>query len=153
MICLLLSFCGYSQDSGFSFTDSVFTVGATKNVYIDYCCNAHSLLKPQNMPILDSLVSFLKSNEQLVVEIQLHTDIRGTDKFNMTFSAANAEGLKYYLMENGIDTRRFTTKGMGERYPIYKQAYIDKNSNKEIREKLHAINRRTAIVIVGKRTK
>ncbi len=67
-----------------------------------------------------------------------HTDIRGSEAYNLKLSKNRAEAVKYYLVENSnISSHRIMTRGDGQMNLRFKG-----NS-----EKIHAINRRVEVVI------
>jgi len=68
---------------------------------------------------LDALVQILNKYPNTNIEIQGHTDSRGTDEYNMGLSERRAETVKSYLAAQGIDPSRMTTKGFGESAPAY----------------------------------
>ncbi len=68
---------------------------------------------------LNSLVTVLKNYPNTNIEIQGHTDSRGTDDYNMGLSINRATAVRDYLRQNGISALRMTTKGFGESAPAY----------------------------------
>ncbi len=74
-------------------------------------------IKPAGHPILQEVISVLKKNPDLKVEIQGHTDSRGSDAFNQALSEKRAQSVLNYLVNAGIDARRLTAKGYGESKP------------------------------------
>lgn len=61
----------------------------------------------------------LKDYPNTNIEIQGHTDSRGTDDYNMGLSISRATVVRDYLRQNGIAASRMTTKGFGESAPAY----------------------------------
>lgn len=68
---------------------------------------------------LNNLATILKNNPNTNIEIQGHTDSRGTEEYNMGLSLRRANSVKDYLTSQGIDTSRMTVKGYGETAPAY----------------------------------
>jgi len=68
---------------------------------------------------LNNLATILKNNPNTNIEIQGHTDSRGTEEYNMGLSLRRANAVKDYLTSQGIDTTRMTVKGYGETAPAY----------------------------------
>ncbi|MEO6820651.1 MAG: OmpA family protein [Ginsengibacter sp.] len=68
---------------------------------------------------LDKLVAVLNKYPNTNIEIQGHTDSRGTDEYNMGLSERRASAVADYLKANGIIASRITTKGFGESAPAY----------------------------------
>ncbi len=100
---------------------------------IEYDLNSANL-RPGSKVRLDSLVEFLDLNNNLVVEINSHTDVRGNDMYNMRLSEARAKSVVDYLIQNGIEKERLVPKGYGETMPLV----IDAKTEEE-----HQKNRRT----------
>jgi outer membrane protein OmpA-like peptidoglycan-associated protein len=68
---------------------------------------------------LNSLITVLNNYPNTNIEIQGHTDSRGTDDYNMGLSVRRATAVRDYLRQNGIIASRMTTKGFGESAPAY----------------------------------
>lgn len=68
---------------------------------------------------LNSLITVLNKYPNTNIEIQGHTDSRGTDDYNMGLSVRRATAVRDYLRQNGIIASRMTTKGFGESAPAY----------------------------------
>ena len=63
---------------------------------------------------LDKLVIWLRENPDMKIEVNAHTDIRGTEKYNQKLSDKRANQTVTYLTDRGIDPRRISGKGFGE---------------------------------------
>ena len=68
---------------------------------------------------LNKLVNVLNKYPNTNIEIQGHTDSRGTDEYNMGLSQRRADAVENYLQSQGIATSRMTTKAFGESAPAY----------------------------------
>ena len=68
---------------------------------------------------LNSLITVLNNYPNTNIEIQGHTDSRGTDDYNMGLSVRRATAVRDYLRQNGIVASRMTTKGFGESAAAY----------------------------------
>jgi outer membrane protein OmpA-like peptidoglycan-associated protein len=66
---------------------------------------------------LDKLVTVLTANPDTNIEIQGHTDDKGSDTYNMTLSEKRAKAVSDHLVSKAIATNRITTKGFGESVP------------------------------------
>lgn len=125
-------------------------------------------LRPESKEILDKLYDFLNINSNLVVEINSHTDNRGSDSYNMNLSKRRAQSCVDYLISKGIPKERLTAKGYGESQPNYLKGangkpvigndgkriyltkeYIDAEPSEEVQEEYHQRNRRTSFKVVG----
>ncbi len=94
-----------------------------------------STLRPASKKILDDLADFLTLNNNLTVEINSHTDERGSDKYNMKLSQERAKSCVDYLISKGIASERLLPQGYGES----KLLIIHATTEEE-----HQKNRRTA---------
>jgi OOP family OmpA-OmpF porin len=87
---------------------------------------------------LEELVSALKDNPDLRLQLVGHTDNVGSDKFNLRLSLSRAQAFKDYVVQHGIDASRITVDGKGMREPL--------NSNGTPEER--AMNRRVEMTIL-----
>ena len=69
-------------------------------------------------PVLDQFAQSLRNNPATEVRIVGHTDSSGSDAVNNPLSVDRAASTRSYLASRGVDSRRITIDGMGERYPI-----------------------------------
>ena len=77
-----------------------------------------STLKPQSMGTISQMVTLLKDNPSLKLEIGGHTDTDGDAAKNLTLSQARADAVKKIITDAGIDAARLTTKGYGATKPM-----------------------------------
>ncbi|MFW5921177.1 MAG: OmpA family protein [Polyangiales bacterium] len=75
-------------------------------------------IRPVSYPILDTVAQVLKDYPEITLEVQGHTDSRGSDRYNEKLSQKRAEAVRQYLIEQGIDRGRLVAKGYGETRPI-----------------------------------
>ena len=68
---------------------------------------------------LDKLVLVLNSYADTDIELQGHTDSRGSAKYNQNLSERRANAVSGYLTSQGIANDRLTIKGFGETLPKY----------------------------------
>ncbi|MGD2151187.1 MAG: OmpA family protein [Desulfobacterales bacterium] len=74
-------------------------------------------IKSEAYPMLDEAVLILKKNPEIKVEIDGHTDNRGSAAYNMNLSERRAKAVMKYFVDHGIETQRLTTKGFGFTQP------------------------------------
>lgn len=74
-------------------------------------------LRPESMVILDKLYEFLILNDNLVVEINSHTDRVGPDIYNLDLSQRRAKSCVDYLILKGVSMNRLIPVGYGETQP------------------------------------
>jgi len=96
---------------------------------------------------LNFLVDLLDRNENLVIQLEAHTDSRGTNSSNKTLSQRRAETCVKFLLDQGVASERLIPLGLGEDKLIITDAQISKLPQDE-REAAHQINRRTVFKIV-----
>jgi OOP family OmpA-OmpF porin len=72
--------------------------------------NAQTLLNP----VVDALVA----RPSMTVEIDGHTDDRGTLALNQKLSEQRAETVRAYLIDHGVDKSRIAIKGFGKAQPV-----------------------------------
>jgi outer membrane protein OmpA-like peptidoglycan-associated protein len=68
---------------------------------------------------LDKLVTVLNSYPDTNIELQGHTDSKGSESYNQNLSEERAGTVSGYLAGKGIASSRLTTKGFGETAPKY----------------------------------
>ena len=68
--------------------------------------------------VFNNAIKVLKLNPSLTVEIQGHTDSKGSATYNQRLSNERAASVKQHLVNNGISGSRLTTKGFGESKPV-----------------------------------
>ncbi len=67
---------------------------------------------------LKDLLTLLKDNPNIVVEISAHTDFVGSDELNLTLSQKRAQSVVDYLIAAGIKSTWLKSVGYGETKPI-----------------------------------
>lgn len=70
------------------------------------------------MDNLGKLVQILKDYPDTNIEIQGHTDSKGSDDYNMRLSQRRANEVSSYLRTKGVSASRLVTKGYGETAPV-----------------------------------
>ncbi len=74
--------------------------------------------KPGAFAVLDEIVQTLTINSNVKVEIQGHTDNRGSAAYNQTLSEKRAKAVMGYLVSKGISPDRLTAIGYGAAMPM-----------------------------------
>ncbi|SFU42480.1 WD40-like Beta Propeller Repeat [Pustulibacterium marinum] len=97
-------------------------------------------IKPQAARILNVLVDLMKKYPTMEVEIDAHTDSQGTDAYNIKLSKNRAASAVDYLVSQGIERRRLTSEGYGERKPLVA-------CGENCTQVEHAINRRCEFIV------
>ncbi len=124
-------------------------------------------LLPESVASLDTLVSLLKENPTVAIELMAHTDCRGNDADNLILSQKRAQSVADYLISKGIQQARLAAKGYGAKvskivdakvvktYPFLKKGqilsckFIEALKNPDDREVCHQLNRRSEFKVVS----
>ncbi len=115
-------------------------VGAEMDLHNIYYETDSFAILTESEPELQKLVSFLKNNSGLKVEIQGHTDSSGTPESNLELSKLRAKSVVDYLVENGITSSRLQSEGYGDTKPVATNETVEGRR----------LNRRTTIKIIAK---
>ena len=86
----------------------------SENILFDY---GKSDLKPDSRKSLDKFATILDKYPDTNIEIQGHTDSKGSAEYNQGLSEKRAQSANSYLTGKNISSSRITTRGMGENYP------------------------------------
>ena len=86
--------------------------------------DSYSLTDPSKQT-LNQLITVLNKYPETNIEVQGHTDSLGTPEYNQTLSEQRAQSVATYLLGNGINSSRVTTKGYGEYSPKYSNLTAD----------------------------
>ncbi|MBN2519310.1 MAG: OmpA family protein [Bacteroidales bacterium] len=119
-----------------------------ENIHVDSVVVLKNILfefnKDEIQPIsyneLNKLLTLLKNNPELKIDIYGHTDNIGKEKYNQNLSEKRAKAVFNFLIKNGIEESRLTFKGYGSSVPI-------KSNNSEEERKL---NRRVEFKVTEK---
>jgi peptidoglycan-associated lipoprotein len=98
---------------------------------------------------LNFLYQILVDNPTIIIELQAHTDTRGSAASNQKLSQARAQSCVDYLVSKGIDPARMVAKGYGEDKPKITDAQIAKMKTREEQEAAHQKNRRTEFSVLS----
>jgi outer membrane protein OmpA-like peptidoglycan-associated protein len=106
------------KDLEMNFNLQPIEVGATVNLRDVLFEQSKTVLLPQSYSQLDLVVSFLKTNSKVSIELAGHTDNVGNPLKNTKLSQERVNAVKTYLVSKGIDSDRVTGKGYGGSKPI-----------------------------------
>ncbi len=108
-----------------------------KNIFFEW---NSAELQPESFSELNKLLSFMRENPDVRIEVSGHTDNTGSPDYNLKLSLNRAKVVADYLIKNGMDPSRIIARGYGEKQPVAG------NDTEEGR----ALNRRTEFRILGK---
>ena len=85
------------------------------NIFFDF---DKATLKPESFPELTRLLDILEVTPDVHVEIDAHTDNKGTHAYNVSLSKRRAQSVVDWLIEHGIHANRLLARGFAETRPI-----------------------------------
>ena len=112
-----------------------------ENIYYDF--DDDKILEESEEELTD-LLNLLNRYPDLVIELSSHTDVRGSDDYNIDLSNRRAKSAAQWLFARGVDPKRVIPKGYGETRLI--------NHCEEgvpCSDDLHRKNRRTEFKIIA----
>ncbi|MEQ9439521.1 MAG: OmpA family protein [Cyclobacteriaceae bacterium] len=113
------------------------SVVVLKNIFFD---SGKAGIKTESLPELDRIHQLLKTNSNLKIQINGHTDNVGEAAYNQTLSEQRAQAVAKYLQQYGTASEQVLSKGFGETRPLVSND--DEFGGREI-------NRRTEIEIIS----
>jgi outer membrane protein OmpA-like peptidoglycan-associated protein len=112
-----------------------------KNILYDF---NKATLRPESEKALDEIVSVLKTNPGIRIELSSHTDSVGSNSYNMNLSQGRAQSCVDYIISKGISAERLTAKGYGKTRPVAPNSLPNGHDNPSGRE----LNRRTEFTVI-----
>lgn len=73
---------------------------------------------------LNKLVRLMNQNSTMQIQLEGHTDYRGSKKLNMALSQDRVKAVKLYIEGKGINGRRIKTKAFGGTQPLIRESSI-----------------------------
>jgi outer membrane protein OmpA-like peptidoglycan-associated protein len=100
-------------------TSEALKAGKTYNIKdILYGTDSYELTNTTKL-ILKRFAEYLTENASLKIAIQGHTDDLGDDNKNLALSESRAKAVMEYLIEEGVEKERLSSKGFGEKQPKF----------------------------------
>lgn len=93
-------------------------VGEVVTLQNIFFATGESEILQQSYNELMNLKALLTSNPDIHIELRGHTDNLGTMEYNQKLSEARAKAVVDYLVDKGIDRKRFSWVGYGKSKPI-----------------------------------
>lgn len=98
----------------------------------------NSKIDPESYAELDILVSMMRENPTMVIQLEGHTDYVGIANDNLRLSQRRVESVKNYLSSKGIAKNRVKTKAFGGTQPL----------SRDNTPEAHRLNRRVEVRIL-----
>ncbi|MGP8214095.1 MAG: SpaA isopeptide-forming pilin-related protein [Bacteroidia bacterium] len=114
-----------------------------ENIYYDY--QKWDIL-PSAARVLDKVVSVMRNDPGMTIELDAYTDPRGTAEFNLDLSQKRADAAIAYMVARGVNRSRLTGRGFGKSNLVNNCGDPGVNCNEEQLAK----NRRTEFRITRK---
>jgi OmpA-OmpF porin, OOP family len=108
-------------------------VRITEQIHFEY---NRAQIRAESRPILDAVADVLRRNPSIKLEVQGHTDDRGSANYNLDLSQRRAAAVVTYLLSQGVAATRIAPRGYGMERPLVE------NSD----ERTRALNRRVQFV-------
>lgn len=113
-----------------------------RNIYYDF--DKSTLRLDESIEDLRKLRSFLLDNPELTIQINSHTDARGSKNYNVGLSQRRAQSVVDWLTARMIPKSRLVAIGYGENSPVNNCVDGVKCSEEE-----HQLNRRTEFQVIN----
>lgn len=97
-------------------------------------------IKPESFEELDALVDLMKANQDMIIQLEGHTDFRGGRSKNLKLSQERVKQVKNYLIHGGIMPDRILAKAFGGSNPL----------SWENTEEASRLNRRVEVRIISR---
>ncbi len=75
-------------------------------------------VRPDQAPVLNKQVAWLKANPSVTVVVEGHCDERGTREYNLALGERRANSVKDYLVAAGVNPERLKTISYGKERPV-----------------------------------
>ena len=75
-------------------------------------------IRSESFPILDAVADVLKTNPNIKIDVQGHTDNKGGAEYNKKLSDRRAASVKKYLVGRGVEASRLVSHGYGAEQPV-----------------------------------
>lgn len=147
VLLFLLSFSLFSQT--FTLTDTTFRVGNYYRSYSIFFDLGKATLSQESFPHLDSVVTFLNTNSDIKLEIDVHCDSRfsKTSSTHLTMNRANS--IRDYFVSKGVTLDRLSSVGYNDVRLLISDTEIKKLKTVEEKEAAHLMNRRVEFKILS----
>ena len=84
------------------------------NLLVEFAANAATLSAVDREVVAEKLLFLMRERSNIRIQINAHTDSRGSGNKNLNLSEQRAGAVADYLVEHGINRSRIVSKGYGE---------------------------------------
>lgn len=148
---LVITSALYSLGQGYkTFESAYFEVGDSIRVDISFIGDPYFRGWNVRGEDKEALVNFLKRNPRLKIQVNAHSDTKGTNKSNMERAKHRAASIVEWLTTGEkFENARFRHRGWGEEKPLIsdKEIYAHRDSKRSMWDSLQSINRRVVLII------
>ena len=107
-----------------------------------------SFIRPDAALELEKILTVMKENPTMTVDVRSHTDCRQTVAYNAALSQKRVATTIAWLVQNGIDKNRLTGKGYGESQ-LTNACPCEPTNESTCSEEEHQLNRRSEFIITS----
>lgn len=93
---------------------------------------------------LEKVLSVMREYPNMIIDVRSHTDSRASSSYNNTLSSKRAKATVEYLITQGIDRKRLSSKGYGETQLVNRCTDGVSCSEEE-----HQANRRSEFIVIS----
>lgn len=110
-------------------------------IYFDF---DQSYIRPDAEVELQKIISYLRKNKNISIDVRSHTDSQGSSDYNLKLSQKRAVSTMDYFVKKGISQSRLKGKGYGDTRLVNKCRHGVICSEDE-----HQLNRRSEFIVFG----
>lgn len=118
-----------------------------KIVTVHFEYDEFKLPSDEEAHVLENIVNQLRLRQECYAIVNGFTDVRGTEEYNFGLSQERATYVKQFIISNGVNPTRVTTRYFGESQLL---KYCPKEENCD--ESVHQANRRAEVLLLIKKT-
>lgn len=97
---------------------------------------------------LDSIFQIWKANPRRIILVNGHTDIIGTERYNLSLSKSRAVYIQECLLSRGVDADKIRINYFGSTRPVWVARQYSLSSDRDVFIHLQGVNRRCEIRIL-----
>ncbi|GJM62427.1 MULTISPECIES: OmpA family protein [Persicobacter] len=82
-------------------------------------------IKPESFEELNELAAMVRDNPSMIIQLEGHTDFRGSQKGNLKLSEERVKAVRDYLVNKSVDNKRIKIKAFGGTKPLTRESSED----------------------------